>query len=275
MTVAEIYQQILYNVFGNTPNIPAMIPGYLRGDEGRIAKAHRLLQIDTDYWFMRKTQRYRIPSKKTKTATFTTIAYDITLSDTNGLQAGMAVVNDNLYSETYLSTITPPAITQLPKADATDVSVDFYVRRLQLPSDFKTEKVVVLRIDNNGYQLKRVSASEAQVYYRWDIEAVIPSYYWFYNDYMCFDVNLLDECELILDYYSILTYNDADNYEDEILIRGADVIINYCSFAIASILQDIQKAQYFAQMYTEAVGMLRRENLMRESAFNLYDARIL
>lgn len=275
MTVLEIYNQILFNVFGNTPNVPANVVTYLRGDEGLIAKIHQKIQVDADYWFMRAKQRYSIGGKVTKETTLSTSSYEAVMSDATGVEVGMAAVNDNIPEETFITAITPQILlSQYPTAAVTE-NVIYAHRRIQMPGDFKRENMVTLRLSGYGYQIKRVSATEISTLYTWNTYTQVPLYYWLFGDYIWFDGNLISDCDVVLDYYKVLPFTDADNFEDDITTNGSDVIIMYCCYNLASILQDLQKAKFFAEMYNESLQMLHRKNLMRESAFDNYDVRLV
>lgn len=279
MTIAEIYQQILFNVFGDTPSVPANIFTYLRGSEGRIAKIHRKLQIDADYWFMRDSYRYSINGEVEKSGTYVQGNNIITLSNVNDIQVGMAVVSEDFEEETFVDAIDNVAntvtVSKNPKVDGTAKEIMFYVRRFPLPSDFKKENVVSQRLYNTGIQIKRVAASEITATYNWRAITSTPMYYWIYNNHIWFDGNIISKCDIVIDYYKYLQYNDADDYEDELTIRASDVIIHYCAFNVASLLQDYSKSKYFGELYSESLMMFRRENLMRESAFDNYDVRLV
>ena len=273
MTVDEIYNSIVYRVYGDTPNIPASTQAFLRGTSGLIAKAHRLLQLDSDYWFMRATQRYDIPELESQTGTV--VAGNSTISgiDTTGMSVGMSIVSDAFPDETYITALTP--LTASNDATVTgNYTMEFYIKRVALPADFKREKNVISMYSLNKYKLKRIVADE-MIGYQWDLKSCLPQYYAFYNGYMYFESNITSESTIILDYYKYIAYSDLGSYEDDVLIRGSDAIINYCCFSLASLLKDFEKARFFAQMYSDALGQLRRENLMRESAFEEYQVRLL
>jgi len=51
MTLTEIYNKVVWYVFGDTASIPTSVAANLQGDEGLIAQIHRRVQVEWDYWF--------------------------------------------------------------------------------------------------------------------------------------------------------------------------------------------------------------------------------
>ena len=275
MTINELYNAIRYSLFGNTPNIPQGFYELMRGNNGFIAKAHKNIQYDADYWFTRTTVRVDIPASVVVKTAYTTTSLEITPSDTSGIFYDMAVINEDFPEHTFINGTNPVVIVNNYPTKNGDSDVRYCTRRITLPSDFKREISVAQRAYKSGMQIKRVSASEITGLYDWRSVSHTPFGYWLYGDYMYFEPAIIGECSILIDYYKMIQYNDADNYEDEVTIYGQNAIINYCAYNGASLLQDFQKAKYFAEMYNASMAEMRRINLLRESAFDSYDARLL
>lgn len=277
MTNAEIYNEVVYSVFGDTPNVPASVQQQLISQNGLVKKAHEKIQTDANYWFMRDKKTVMIKGKR-EVAIKTTAGSTVIICN-EPLNAGECLNSNNFFGRARIvepvGGVFNEYIISIPASATGDATAVVYTDRVALPQGFKTENSVSLRYSQSSLSmLSRMNATKGNVILEMTHYVTgTPTEYFLDGEYLYFPCGINSDCTLVLDYYKYLMYNTAMDYEDSVMIHGSDVIVSYCALRFSSMLQDVNRMQFFSQMYADALVDLRRKNLMREASFTEYKAQ--
>lgn len=274
MTNQEIYNAVVWNVFGDADYVPISIQNNMYGPEGLIAQAHHRIQADMDYWFMRSQETIALSGQEEKEADTTDGSPALAIADETGLHVGMSVSGVGVQRGAVLTGLAPATMSRTATLTGR-ATLKFSTRRYALPDGLKRIMSVIVSIGNTQRELILATWRELMTSGMSDSYGE-PLYYSMESAGI---INIspapVADGEAIIDHYRIIPYLYGAADETTVMIEAADVLVNLLSVMVAHKVLEMEKVRIYTGMYSEALQTLRRRHVGLTSGYKRFDFNMM